>query len=74
MMDVLSRADGKQESGITGVFMDDSDLAVRSAKDGFNCLLGYRASLEEPNQLPRRLRKDYQDEKSCSVVSCSSRR
>lgn len=75
MMDVLCRSDGRQESGTNGVFAHDLDLAVVSARDGFNCLLGHKACLEAPNQLPLRLRKEYKhEEKHCAVTACGSRR
>lgn len=75
MMDTLCRADGCQESGINGVFADDLALAVRSARDGFNCMLGLEARQEPTNQLPLRLRKEYKHEKQhCAVTVCGSRR
>ena len=74
MMDVLSRTDGKQESGIAGVFTTDSDFAVKSAKEGFNCLLEHRACLKDHEQLPRRLRPEVKNENLCSAVSCIGRR
>lgn len=72
MMEVLSRSDGEQESGISGVFLEDMDLAVSSARDGFNCLLGHRRCLEDPGHQPRKLRKEYEYDQSCSVL-CGSR-
>lgn len=75
LMYVASRPDRTIESGIVGGFTEDLDFAIASARDGFNCLLGHKTCVEpETSQLPRRLRKDYQDEKTCSVVACGSRR
>lgn len=59
LMYVASRPDRTIVSGIVGVFADDLDFAIASARDGFNCLLGHKACVEPATStLPRRLRKD----------------
>lgn len=58
LMYVASRPDRTIVSGIVGIFADDLDFAIASARDGFNCLLGHKACVEpEASKLPRRLRK-----------------
>lgn len=59
---ILAIEDGPDEIGICGAFADDLEYAATAAKIGFNALLGHQV-LVERNQLPRRLRKDYRDEK-----------
>lgn len=63
LMYVASRPDRTIDSGIVGTFTEDLDFAIASARDGFNCLLNHKACVEpEVSKLPRRLRKETEDE------------
>jgi hypothetical protein len=76
-MYVMSCDDGYDRSGVCGRFDEDLDLAVRSAANGFNCLLGHKACIEpETNKLPRRLRKESEsaNDHICHVTTCAMRR
>lgn len=72
---VMELDDGEQITGVCGSFAADLNKAAEAAHAGFNCILGHSRCLEiEPqSKLPRRLRKEIANDKTCDVAGCSCR-
>lgn len=72
---LASCADEEDKVGLCGKYATDLDAAIATAASGFNCLLGYKACIEHSDYLlPRRLRKDSANDRTCEVLSCPSRK
>jgi hypothetical protein len=60
-MDIIAVRDGPDEIGVCGEFADDLEYALTAAQAGFGAIVGHQLHREK-NQLPRRLRKESEDE------------